>query len=304
MKPKTIGPVLLAVFAVFFLTRVASAAEDPASNSQAQQSQNVYQQQNMYYIDPAASSDPSSDPSSGDPSDRMFPYATAPSYPGVANYWATVTADGRFQPLVDILQFQDDWTVKQAEELADQKGGKVECRLPIDYVNNYPPTKSLLFLLTKPENAKQMAQFERHYRFIKPATFLGENRVITSKVFGTAVVYGLKCGANMVLLLRQGFGLRLDAESVAIGLNPQLSVVNSSTGTGIGGVAGGGFGWVHAWAEYYTKPWLKVAYFRRIGTSSYKPSPVTPKTKGPGDGSIYHPNVASPPAMQTGAGAQ
>lgn len=270
---------------------VVWAQGQTTNNATAGQQQNMLQEQNVYSINPG------SDPGGG--GNRIFPYGMAPNYPGIANYWGTITADGRFQPVGEIIQFQNCWSREEAIGLAQQKGGKVDCQLPVGYVDDYQPTNSLTFILSMPSSSEQRAEFLSHYRFIEPATFLGKDRVITSKVFGQAVLCGLNSGADLILLLHEGFGLRMDAQSWAIGLNPQLSVVNGGSGTGFGGIASGGFGWVHAWAEYYTKPWLRVAFFRKI-KDSYVPPKTIPSTKKE-NGQIYRPNVAIPPEMQTGA---
>jgi hypothetical protein len=76
------------------------------------------------------------------------------------------------------------------------------------------------------------------------------------------------------------------------------------TSNGVGSVQGGGIGWANAWAEYQTKPWLRVKYFRakdnlisirNLGTSKEAPGASEAK-----NGEIFKPE-ASPSQLQTGA---
>lgn len=238
---------------------------------------------------------------------RAFPIGNGVTYPGLANYWGTILADGRFEPLHDILTFQNVWTEAEARALAEQDGGKVKYSVPEKAPQEGPPTKSLMFVLLKPRNDEELAKFNANYKFIKSGYFYSEGKAVSSKVFGEAALRGLQCGADLALYT-EGFYLRLDAESWGFGIMTSVSVVSGGgpTSNGIGGVGGGGLGWAGAWAEYYSKPWLRVKYFRRISTSSNNnslgiskraPAPSEAEAK---NGKLFQPEFASPPELQTG----
>lgn len=242
---------LLLVFFGFSSSWAGTSDPGTAINSNASQNQGMAQSQNIINYSGGE----------GGEIPRNFPYAATPNYPPVANYWGTITPDGRFDPMSNILLFQPVWTMADAKAYAEQDGGKIKVIIPKPREGTVP-SRALTFIVTKPQNPEELAKFNQEYAFIVRGTFLAEKRAISSKVFGYAVQEGLLHGAD-VALYDEGFGLRLDAQSIGISLQGTLSAVNGGGGMGIGGVSGSGLGWVNAWAEYYTKPWLKVSFFKR-----------------------------------------
>lgn len=245
-----------------------------------------------------------------------------PSAP-LVNYWGTITADGRFEPARNILSFRRSWTEGAARALAEQEGGKVKFSLSGVLLNNIPPTKSITFIFpfqqnkpTKPQDErfaksqdeameKMLADFNSKYELIQTGYFYSEGKIVSSKLLGEAALQGLKCGADAVLYT-EGFSLRIDAESWSIGIGTSVSAVSGGgpTSNGIGAVGGGGLGWSNAWAEYYSRPWLRVSYFRVKNASVNIRDLGTPKeavgaseTK---NGELFKPEIASPPELQTG----
>lgn len=247
-----------------------------------------------------------------------------PSAP-LVNYWGTITADGRFEPARNILSFKRSWTEGTARALAEQEGGKVKFSLSGVLLNNIPPTKSITFIFpfqqnkpTKPQDEKfaksqdeamekMLADFNSKYELIQTGYFYSEGKIVSSKLLGEAALQGLKCGADAVLYT-EGFSLRIDAESWSIGIGTSVSAVSGGgpTSNGIGAVGGGGLGWANAWAEYYSRPWLRVSYFRAKNSSASINirSLGTPKeTVGVSEtknGELFKPEIASPPELQTG----
>jgi len=231
--------------------------------------------------------------------------------PSHANYWGTITADGRFEPARDILNFRNSWTEESSRALAEQEGGKIQFSLSGLFSKDVSPTRTITFLLTKPQDEKMLADFNRNYELIRTGYFYSEGKIVSSKLLGGVALQGLKSGADVVLYT-EGFSLRIDAESWSIGIGTAVSAVSGGgpTSNGIGAVGGGGLGWANAWAEYYSRPWLRVKYFRKIKASSgnsgnlsknKEPGTVTVVPLGETNGkALFKPEIASPPELQTG----
>ncbi len=304
MKIKGFGISLAAVLMFFFTSMFVSAQSSNTGNSAvSEQAQSTYQSQ-VVYTGGETVDDSNLQHRGFSAGGVSFPQ------PSHANYWGTITADGRFEPAKDILSFKNFWTEESSRALAEQEGGKIQFSLSGLFSKGVSPTKTIVFLLTKPQDEKMLAEFNRNYELIQTGYFYSEGKIVSSKLLGGVALQGLKSGADAVLYT-EGFSLRIDAESWSIGIGTAVSAVSGGgpTSNGIGAVGGGGLGWANAWAEYYSRPWLRVKYFRKIKVAessgevgkSNERGTVTVVPLGETNGkALFKPEIASPPELQTG----
>ena len=305
MKSKKFVLILMVVSMLFFMSSFVSAQTTNASSAQLQ---STYQSQNVYTFGEGETVDDSNlqhkNFSSGGVSSPQanFPF-----------YYGPVRTDGRFEPAHDTISFKNSWSEDEARALAGQPGGEVKFSLSGIFSKAVPPTKSIKFvIMSPPDDKNKMSQYEKtmddfkdKYELIRTGYFYSDGKIVSSKILGEVALQGLKSGAD-VILYTEGYFLRLEAESWAIGIGTTVSAVSGGgpTSNGVGSVQGGGIGWANAWAEYQTKPWLRVKYFRakdnlisirNLGTSKEAPGASEAK-----NGEIFKPE-ASPSQLQTGA---
>lgn len=308
MKKKGFVIILAVVSMVFFTSMFVSAQTVNTGNSAVSEQAQMSTQQTTVITGGDANDDSNLQHSNYSSGVVSYPN------PALANYWGPVRVDGRFEPAEDIIGFKNLWSEGEARALAEQPGGEIKFSLSGIFSKAVPPTKSISFLVMRPpEDKKKMSQYEKalndlrdKYELIRTGYFYSEGEIVSSKILGEVALQGLKSGADMILYT-EGYFLRLNAESWGIGIGTSVSVVSGGgpTSNGVGSVTGGGLGWANAWAEYNTRPWLRVKYFRLKDNAISIRDIGTPKeTLGASEsknGEIFKPEVASPPQLQTGA---
>lgn len=243
-----------------------AVAQSSSSSSQQQEFSNTQQitsgnqtvvLQSPYYSPPVRSfSIPGGNP--------LPPHLPVPSH------FAPPVTDGNFGSLTGMLGYKDTFSEDEAGALM-QDHGKVRvittCYIPKDLRNS----KRSLKLLTDAE-AKANGRYEQigigNYKAL-------DTDSISEQILGIAITEGLKIGAD-AMVFQEGAALTQIATGYSIGLFNSFSFVNDGSGNGTGNVGVGGIGYGKGQTGYFSKPWLRIIFFREVAPTAARP-PKPPK---------------------------